>query len=225
MSNVTVNGNMYNDVASIRLMKADGSGYAEYMEGAAAVDSTVDNMLATRDFGSIEGENAGVYLGWMRGFRFGTVSFPYATTASGEINSCTLENLFLPSVVGFSVAAGNGVAANTMSVGITNCKIPGVLDLSSLTTSMNSAMKIGGCTIGTLKFGTYMPTNWGGGTTITNAIMPGFTANFNTLYFKTAVTIENLYVPADVVEHVRSLIADGTLTKITNVYSIDEWED
>ena len=225
MSNVNVNGNIYNDVDSIRLMKADGSGYAEYAEGAAATDSTVDGLFAVSEFGDIERETGSIYLGWMVGLKFGTISFPFATKVTGSINSCTAENLLLPSVQDFSIFSGNGVVKNTMSVGIYNCKIPGTVDLSSLSYSMNNAMKINGCEIGTLKFGTYMPVNWGNGTIITNAIMPGFTEGFNTLYFRSAVTVENLYVPADVLEHVRSLVADGTLDQVTNVFSIDEWEE
>lgn len=223
MSDVKVNGNAYNGVGSIRLMKVDGSGYATYTEGIAEADPMIGKLIAAGNLGNIEEEVGNVYLSWMAGLKFGTVSFPYATKATGFPHSCTFENLLLPSVVDFGGAVGSGKDGYRLPNGIQNCIITGSLDLSKVATSLNSALNITNCRIGTLKLGSYMP-GWGPTNIITNALIPCFTTEYGISYFK-SMTITNLYVPTDVVEHVRSLMTNGSLPNITNVYSIDEWED
>lgn len=223
MSNVKVNGNTYNDVTSVKLMKDDGSGYAEFKENVADTDTLMDTLLADDSVGNIESDTGEVYLGWMQGIEFGTVSFPYATKATGYPHSCTFENLLLPAVTDYSGAVGKGVNGYRMPNSINNCKITGTLDLSKVATSTNNTLGIANCTIGTLKLGSYMP-GWGQTTTITNAIIPGFTADYEVIYFK-LVNITNLYVPSTVLEHVQSMVTAGTLPNVTNVYSIDGWED
>lgn len=229
MSNVKVNGNTYNGVTSVKLMKSDGSGYAEYKEGAEATASEISVLIADGAIGDIENDAGTPILSWMNGGKYGTVSFPYATSAKGGVNSCYFDNLLLPNATDISAHAGNGPTQYRMTGGFQNCKITGTLDLSSLATSQNNAVIFTGSDIGTLKLGNYCPNANAWAATFTNLILNGLTDALATNqyfygYFKSA-TITNLYVPAAVMDAVQAKITDGTLTKITNLYSIDEWED
>lgn len=227
MSDIKVNGNIYNGVTSIKMMKADDSGYAEYKEGVEeATDTLMDVMLSNGNVGNIESDSGNPLLSWMHGLKFGTVSFPYATKASGPINSAHFDNLLLPNVTDFPNHGGNGSFSYRMASGIQNCNIPGVLDLSSLATSLNNTMNFAGSAIGTLKLGSYVPKSWNS-TTITNFVWYGMPESAMsdaafTMYFSATVT--NMYVPAGLVDAVQAQIDEGKW-KITNLYSIDEWED
>ena len=228
MSNVNVNGNIYNNVESIQLMKADGSGYAKYTEGSEAADSMLDTLLSGDSLGDIQRDDSKPCIEWLSGRTFGTVSFPYATSVNGACERVTAENILLPNVSTFNaVSTGNN---GWRSYGFINCKITGVLDLSSLDTVLNNATSFKYSVIGTLKLGSYAPgANIWGSVVVTNLVWYGLTSDrfsnstFQS-YFKNA-TVTNLYVPADLVDTVNEKITDGTLTKVANVYSIDDWED
>ena len=228
MSNVKVNGNTYNDVTSVKLIKADGSGYAEYKEGAEATDTLLDKLLNRQHLGDIELDDASPCLEWLSGYEFGTLSCPYATTLKGSLERVTAENVLLPNIstVNPTSTGNNGWA----DYGFMNCKITGVLDLSKLATVQNNSVKFTASQIGTLKLGSYFPSaNIWASSVITNLVVYGLTdANFGNSGFWTyfgGATITNLYVPASVKDAVQAKITEGTLTKITNLYSIDEWED
>lgn len=231
MSDVKVNGNTYNGVESIKLMKADGSGYAEYKEGAEAADSLMDTLIANGSLGDIERDDASPCLEWLSGYTVGTVSFPYATTLNGVPSKVTAENLLLPNVSSIaSVACGKSGWKNRS---FANCKITGVLDLSGLDSVLNNACQFTTSEIGTLKLGAYAPAaNIWNAAIFTNLVLSRLTFDgltetaFSTwfTYFNGA-TITNLYVPADVKETIQAKIDAGTLTKITNLYTIDDWED
>lgn len=224
MADVKVNGNTYNGITRIKLAKV-GGGFEEYKEGAALLDTLVEGGTV----GDIESDATSATVSWMQGIQFGNVSFPNATTAIGGINSCYMENLLLPNVTTYRNDAGKGSNSYRMTNGIQNCKIPGTLDLSACDTSVNNVLSFTGSNIGTLKLGKYGPgANIWQGTTITNLVWSGITASdtSNTWfeYFGRA-TITNLYVPEAVKEDFQKKIDDGTLTKITNLYSIDEWSE
>lgn len=228
MSDIKVNGNTYTGVTSVKLMKADESGYAEYTESAEATDSVMDTLIANGSLGDIERDDASPGLEWMTGYRVGTVSFPYATKLNGAPVKITAENLLFPNVKTVSaISCGN---SGWRSYGFNNCKITGTLDLSSLETVSNNALTFTTSVIGTLKLGTYAPNkNIWAALTVTNFVWNGLTAaslsqNSFFEYFKSAV-ITNLYVPAELKERFQTQIDNGTLTKITNLYSLDEWED
>lgn len=228
MSNVKVNGNTYNNVTSIKLMKADGSGYAEYKEGMEATDTMMDKLLNRQNLGDIELDDASPCLEWLSGYEFGTLSCPYATTLKGSLERVTAENILLPNISTVTpTQTGNNSWAD---YGFMNCKITGVLDLSKLETVQNNAVQFTSSKIGTLKLGSYAPAkNIWNGTTITNFVwnVPSTTDFGNTGFwtYLNSATITNLYVPENVKETFQGKITDGTLTKITNLYSIDEWED
>ena len=231
MSNVKVNGNIYNDITSVKLMKSDESGYAEYVEGAEVRDSLLTTLLDSgSNLGDIGGDDAAPCLEWLTGYTMETVSFPYATTLNGVPSKVTAENLLFPNVSSIaSIACGKG---GWRTRGFTNCKITGVLDLSSLDSVMNNACQFTASEIGTLKLGAYAPAaNIWNGAIFTNLVLSrlafdGLTETaFSTwfTYFNGA-TITNLYVPTELVSTVQEKIDEGKLTKITNLYSVDDWE-
>lgn len=228
MSNVKVNGNTYNDISSVKLMKADGSGYAEYKEGAEVTDTLMDKLLNRQNLGDIELDDAAPCLEWLSGYEFGTLSCPYATTLNGSLDRVTADNVLLPNIS--TVTPTSTGKSGWATYGFNNCKITGTLDLSSLATVVNNAVGFVTCEIGTLKLGAYAPAKsiWNS-TIITNLVWYGltseaFNANVFVAYFK-AATITNLYVPAVIKDEVQAKITDGSLDKITNLYTIDEWEE
>ena len=232
MSNVKVNGNTYNNVTSIKLMKADGSGYAEYKEGAEDVADFRDMLTAGgyTNIGDYESNEPAPYIGWLEKCGGGSISFPKATTAKGSVKNASFENLLLPNVVSMNSALSASGDYPGSSV-FTQTDVTGVLDLSSLTNIQNSFNVFQNCNIGTLKLGGFnLCNNMIGSATITNFIwnvptttnpdMPNFAVLMNG-----ATKITNLYIPADIVGTWQTLIDNGTLTKIENLYSIDDWED
>ena len=231
MSNVKVNGNIYNNVESIQLMKADGSGYAKYTEGATAAADFRDVLTAGgyTDIGDYENDGANVYIGWLEKCGGGTIAFPAATAAKGSVKNAKFANLLLPNVVSMSSAmsaSGDYPSASVFS----QTDVTGVLDLGSLASIQNSMNVFQNCNIGTLKLGALGFSNlFIGGATITNFIWNCPQADLSNSNFVTnmnaATKITNLYVPAAQVSEWQTMISNGTFTKITNVYSIDEWED
>ena len=98
---------------------------------------------------------------------------------------------------------------------------------------MNNALMFTTSEIGTLKLGAYAPSaNIWNGAVFTNLVLTSMTlapfvdsALANWFTYLNGATITNLYVPAEWVSSVREKIDEGKLTKITNLYSIDDWED
>lgn len=229
MSDIKVNGNTYTGVESVRFMKADDSGYATYTEGTGDADTLMGKLIARESMGDIEREDATPCLDWMSGYVWGTISFPYATALKGGCERITAENVLLPNIS--TVTPTSCGKSGWCPYGFINCKITGTLDLSSLATVQNNAVKFTTSEIGTLKLGSYLPNaNLWAGCTITNAILKGLTADWianqiNPWHYLVGATITNLYVPADAVDTVQAAISDGSLDKITNLYSIDDWED
>lgn len=226
MSNVKVNGNTYNGVESIKLMKADNSGYAEYKENAADTDTLFDTLIAGGNIGDRVIEGASPVLNWMQNVEGGTISAPYATSACANINYSKFDNLLFPNVTTFNTYAGPATKKYMRGSNFEGTDVTGVLDLSSLATVTNNTVQFKYCTIGTLKLGSYTGTQSSllSGATITNLVwnLPGSGV---TTHLNSATKITNLYVPASLVSEMQTMVADGTLTKVTNVYSIDEWED
>ena len=231
MSNVKVNGNIYNNVENIQLMKADGSGYAKYTEGAAAAADFRDVLTAGgyTKIGDYENDGANVYIGWLEKCGGGTIAFPAATVAKGSVKYAKFDNLLLPHVASMnsaSTASGDYPAPSVF----TNTDVTGVLDLGSLASIQNGMNVFQNCNIGTLKLGALAYSNlFIGSATITNFIYDNPTTDLGNSNFVTnmnaATQITNLYVPADQLSAWQEKISNGTFTKITNVYSIDEWED
>lgn len=231
MSNIKVNGNTYNDVSSVRFMKADNSGYATYKEGASDTDTMFDTLINQNSIGDYESDLAKPNLNWLSDVSAGTVSFPYATSAYACVEYCRFDNLLLPNVTQLEASKGVG-ARNYMKVSkFSGCIVTGVLDLTSLETVSNNTVNFQYCNIGTLKLGSYVGnTNLLSNVTIENLVwnMPdstGLAETTCTTTLNAATAITNLYVPSARVDEIQALIDDGTITKITNVYSIDDWED
>ena len=232
MSNVKVNGNTYNGVTSIKLMKADNSGYAEYKEGAEAAEDFRDMLTAGgyTNIGDYESNEPAPYIGWLDKCGGGSISFPSATTAKGSVKNAKFENLLFPNVISLKSAisaSGDYPGASIFS----QTDVTGVLDLSSLADIQNGYGTFQNCNIGTLKLGRFnLINNMIASATITNFVwnVPSTThpnmTNFAAL-MNSATKITNLYIPADIVGTWQTLIDNGTLTKIENLYSIDEWED
>ena len=227
MSNVKINGNTYNGVDEIRLMKADDSGYAIYKEGQEAAENILDIAVARGDMGSYRNEAGSVCLSVFCGLNLGDLDFPYATTASGGVIACKANRVLLPNVTTLNVDKSFGAQQNGLLAGFQQSDIT-LLDLSGLTTSMNNACKFTGARIGTLKLGSYFPpANIWGNAIITNAILSGFRAEMTAsalTYFANA-TITNLYVPADQLAGAQQLKSEGKLSKVTNIYSAADWSD
>lgn len=229
MSNIILNGNTYNDVTSVKLLKSDNTGYAEFTEDSAVTDTTLDKMLAGESLGDITDSSAYPNLTWMVGLDFGTVSFPSATKAYLRIQYCEFANLLLPSVVN-AYTASNGTQGYMMPSKISGVKVTGICDLHSLTTVQNRTLNFEYCNFGTLKLGdgNFNDTMFNN-TTITNLVWNISSATLDDtgvkgrLNYATAIT--NLYVPSDRVSAIQALVTGDNITKVTNVYSIADWSD
>lgn len=226
MSNVKINGNTYNGVDEVRLMKADESGYAIYKEGQEAAENILDIAVARGAVGSYRNEAGSVCLSVFCGLNLGDLEFPFATSATGGVTACKASRVLLPNVTTLNVDESFGATKYNLSAGFQQSDI-GLLDLSGLTTSMNNACKFTGAKIGTLKLGGYFPAaNLWNGTKITNAILSGFsTADATGIAYFSNATITNMYVPADKLAEAQQLKSEGKLSKVTNIYSIADWSD
>lgn len=232
MSDIILNNNTYNGVTSVKLMKADNTGYATYTEDAQEADTLLDTMLNRESVGDITSDNANPLLTWMRGLEFGTVSFPNATKMYMNIGYCKFANLLLPNVTQANTYIGKGKQQNMLSTIFTGNIVTGVLDLSSLTTVQNNTLKIDYCRIETVKLGNGVLSPNSGMFTqseITNLIWNVSETNMSdsglTSRLNAATSITNLYVPSERVSAIQALVTGGTITKVTNVYSIADWSD
>lgn len=222
MSNVKVNGNTYNDVTSVKLALADGTGFATYSEGAVT-DNVTNSILDGSLSGNLFNEDIlTVSLNCFQKCSVGTLSFPNAVKMSGSADSLTAENVLLPKVSAFA-AVPNFRLAN----------ISGVLDLSGMVSLTGLNQTFYNATIGTLKIGKMAPHNMClTNATITNLIWGNDTAGTenNTVpggqgLRCAGLTVTNAYVADSVYDTVRELMDDGTITSVTNLYKISEWSD
>lgn len=217
MSNVKVNGNTYNGVTSIKLALADGTGYAEYSEGAQTTDVTNSILDGSFSGDYANAEILAINLGCLSSRTVGTLSFPNATKMFGSANGVTAVNIYLPRVSKIDDPIPTFKTAN----------ISGVLDLSGLLstiTAMNQTFY--GATIGTLKIGN-MPQHNGcmQNATITNLVWSLADASRVKTAMQQATAIANAYVADDIYDAVQAFITDGSLTKVTNLHKISEWSD
>lgn len=230
MSNVKVNGNTYNGVTSVKLPLADGTGYANYAEGAVA-DSYLDKMLSA-NYGDIYDERSGsIDMSFLAFSNAGTINFPNATAITGSAKAVTAENIYFPKVANWEFDHDNQIFQIFMK-----STVSGVLDLSGLTGGPGNQTFMY-ATINTLKLGACPTTNgFFQGATITNLIWnnptvevgtPGAyggmcgTAGLNS----NGAKITNAYVPDNLYDSIKAFVDDGTLTTVTNLYKISEWSD
>lgn len=229
MSDIKINGNTYSGVESIKLMKADNSGYATYKENAAETNSFTDILISGGyDIGDFESDDGSPNINWLTGLGGGTVSFPHATAANGAVTNSSFTNLLLPNVIAITshrTADGLYPVGSKFSANV----ITGTLDLSSLTSIQNANQAFQKLKVGTLKLGA-LPSHNGifSSAQITNLlwnISASITDSNVVTAVNTATSITNLYVPADRATAIQELVTAGTITKVTNVYSIDDWRD
>lgn len=229
MSNVKVNGNTYNDIHTLRLMKSDNSGYATYTEGAVETDTLFDKLVSGESIGDYECDLATPILNWMAHITAGTVSLPYATSGYACVQYSKFDNFLMPNATKLESLLGPGTKSYMLSSKFEGCNVTGVLDLSSLETVMNNTVTFRYSNIGTLKLGSYkgIASNLLANVTISNLVwnMPaGISDTDLKLYFGTG-TFTNVYIPSERVSEVQALIDNGDITKITNLYSIEDWEE
>ena len=235
MSDIILNGNTYRGVGSVRLMKADNSGYATYVEGAAPADSMVEKLCdGTRlSIGDIFSEETNPFVGWLSWCNFGTADFSAAVNVHGPIANAVFDNLLLPNLTAVtSSKAAYGNYPGAFSINNVTCS--GMIDLSKLTSIQNgNARSFQTIEAQTLKIGAFDPQATGMfyNSKLTNLVwnvpanqVPGANNVFITA-LNTATYITNLYVPADLVDTVRGYVTGGSVTKVTNVYSIADWSD
>lgn len=232
MSNVKVNGNTYNDVSSIRLMKADNSGYATFVEGETSGGDYLQSLMDASgasfpgyDNSDLTGE---VSLGWLCGVNNANaeVNLPNVTKISGGIPSATLKSIKVPK----ATTLGGGKVAMWFQIRGTY----DLLDFSGIVSgTWNQTFY--GCQIGTLKLGAFVPSNGAfQNATITNLIWnnPNITPRTDATSaelmaggqgLNSATTITNAYVPDVYYDEIKALKDAGTLTKVTNLYKLSEW--
>lgn len=226
MSNVKVNGNAYNDITSVRLPLADGSGYAVYEEGQSAEDSALlNNILSGSECGDLISDNVVELNNSALSYcTFGVVSLPNAVKFNGlYCYNLTAADVLLPNILTSNKGAATFSGAN----------ISGTLDLrkycrdstyGSISWLQNFLWN---CTIGTVRIDSlngYRSTAFNG-STITNLVWGGadLTAAGITADLNGAKAITNLYITDAIYNDVAALIGDGTITKVTNLYRYSEW--
>lgn len=230
MSNIKVNGNTYNDVTSVKLALADGTGYATYNEGAVA-DSYLDKMLSA-SYGDIYDERSGkINMSFLAFSNAGTINLPNVTSIIGNANFIVADNILLPKAASYQYDAGAGIAGIFKSA-----KISGVLDLSGLQAGSGNQSFMN-ATIGTLKLGKQTEQNgFLQNASITNLIWnnPDIKVGTPGAYGGICGTaglsgsgakITNAYVPDDLYDSIKAFLDDGTLTTVTNLYKVSEWSD
>lgn len=227
MSNVKVNGNIYNDVTSVKLMKADNTGYATYTEGAVE-DSYLDRMLSG-NYGDIYDERSGeVNIGFLTNGEGGTINFPNAAILNGVCRAGAYENLLFPkaakieyTVVGKQVSSSNFYSTTVI----------GVLDLSGIAGNTGNNGMFQNAVIGTLKLGSVAPhNNIFNGATITNLVWNNTDTTSDKMggnmgLKSTNAVITNAYVPDAFYDAIKALMDAGNLTTVANLYKISEWSD
>ena len=227
MSNIKVNGNTYNGVTCVKLMKADDSGYATYTEGAVA-DSYLDRMLSG-NYGDICDERSGeVNIGFLTNGEGGTINFPNAAILNGVCRAGTYENLLFPkaakieyTVIGKQVASSNFYSTT----------VSGALDLSGIAGNIGNNGMFQNASIGTLKLGSMSPhNNMFGGAAITNLVWNNTDTTADKMGGNLGLkgnnaAITNAYVPDAFYDDIKALMDAGNLTTVTNLYKISEWSD
>lgn len=229
MSNVKVNGNTYNGVTSVKMLLADGSGYATYTEGAVTDDVTA-KILDGSISGDIINENiTTISLNCFAKSNVGTLNFPNAVKMRGSAEGLVAENILLPRV--------SSVDSSSLP-NFRNAKVSGTIDLSAMPeTIIGMNQTFYGATIGTLKIGEMPPHNM----CLANVTIINLVWNFtksteisttNNISIAGAqalkcsgLTVTNAYIPDNLYEGVKALIDDGTLNTVTNLYKISEWSD
>lgn len=227
MSDIKVNGNTYTGVTSVKLMKADNSGYATYVEGAVA-DSYLDRMLSG-NYGDIYDERSGeVNIGFLTNGEGGTINFPNAAILNGVCRAGAYENLLFPKAakIEYTVIGNQVASSNFYSTTVT-----GVLDLSGIAGNAGNNALFQNASIGTLKLGSVAPhnnmfnkaaiTNLVWNNTDTTADKMGGNMGLN----GANASITNAYVPDAFYDAIKALMDAGTLTAVTNLYKISEWSD
>lgn len=226
MSNIKVNGNTYNGVTCVKLMKADNSGYATYTEGAVA-DSYLDRMLSG-NYGDVYDERSGeVSIGFLSFGEGGTISLPNATVLNGACRGGVYENLLFPKAATLEyVATAPAVTSNFYQT-----TVSGVLDLSGIVGNCGNNALFQNATIGTLKLGSVAPhNNMLMGATITNLVWNNTDTTADKMGGASGLkgnnaSITNAYVPDAFYDAIKALMDAGTLTTVTNLYKISEWSD
>lgn len=229
MSNVKVNGNTYNDVTSVKLALADGTGYATYAEGAVETD-----LISQLMNGSFTGEyTSDVATCNMRIFSKSAVegsdislNFPKAGIIVPDNMNGYYKNIICPNVV-----SGVGYGQE-----FGNLHISGKLDVRSVP-SGNYNQLFFGSSIGTLIIGE-IPAHNGmfSGCTIGTLVWNNTTTkvgegnDYNTIsgyqgLNNSNLSITNLYVADKNYDAIKALIDAGTLTTVTNLYKFSEWGD
>lgn len=226
MSNIKVNGNTYNGVTCVKLMKADDSGYATYTEGAVA-DSYLDRMLSG-NYGDVYDERSGeVSIGFLSFGEGGTVNLPNATVLNGACRAGVYENLLFPKAATLEyVATAPAIMSNFYQT-----TVSGVLDLSGIAGNRGNNGLFQGAIIGTLKLGSVAPhNNMFNGAAITNLVWNNTDTTADKMGGGTGLKgatagITNAYVPDAFYDAIKALMDAGTLTTVTNLYKISEWSD
>lgn len=235
MSNVKVNGNTYNGVTRIKLMKADDSGYATYTEGEVSGGDYLESLMDASGASFPGYENAEltgrVSLGWLTGVNNpnAEIYLPNVTKVEGGIAGATLKSLRLPKAADLS---GGNVALWFQCIGL-NAEL---VDFSGVSSgSFNQAFQK--VNIGTLKLGAMPPHNLPfGNATITNLIWNnpnvevGTPGAYGGMCGTSGLTsggakFTNVYVPDSMYDSIKAFVDDGTLTTVTNLYKISEWSD
>lgn len=226
MSNVKVNGNTYNDVTSVRLTLADGSGYVIYDENIGDTEkSLLSALLSGNDIGDFSDDELVTFnFSAMGRAKIGTWSFPnVANVIGGDVYDLASDNLLLPAAVGYDSATPS----------IRRATITGTLDMRSYkaddgnNTSVMYFLYMS--TFGTVRLDSMNNVlgSMFGYSTISNLVWAGnnLTASGIVDALNGATAITNLYIKDTIYDDVAALIADGTITKVTNLYKYSEWSD
>lgn len=232
MSNVKIGNNTYSGIKSIRLMNADNSGYAEYVEGADAGDALQEQMFSgAASLGDITSDATSCWIGWLSSTHFGTLSLPQCVSLTGGIQWATGENVLIPNAQNCASFKGGGTADYRIGASYNGISISGTLDISGLTTWQNAGAMFQYASIGTLKLGAF---TGGNDQRFSSATIGNLVWNVSesavpddklkTLLNK-ATSIANLYIPSNRVTAISALVGSGDITKVTNVLSIDDWSE
>lgn len=222
MSNVKVNGNTYNGVASVKLALADGTGFATYAEGAVTSD-IADMLLSGAELCDMTNNTvSAVNLNVFYGRTCGTVNFTNAAEVFGSAERIAADNILLPKVTMWGYR-------NYLFTTLRNCSVPGTVDLSGITSVQAANQSFYGSVIGTLLLGKMQSHNGMFQTAkITNLVWnnPDLSAanmgGSQGLGCIDAV-ITNAYVPDALYDEINALIDADTLTTVANLYKISEW--
>ena len=227
MADILLNGNTYSGVNSVRFENPTNTGFVTFY-GEPPQDN-LSTIIGGGDLGDMTFTNSVATCSFLTRRTGGTISFPNAETVVAETSGASLTNLLFPS----ATLIGKAGTSWTIFRGIT---VTGVLDLSAVEavtgTTLNQTFagtQATPTTIGTLLLGKIPKTN-GLFTyaTITNLVWnnPNLTASDmgGNNGLNSAAAITNAYVPDSLYDDIAAMISGGTLTKVTNLYRISEWQ-